>query len=116
MKLVHNNLGIQPPRSPISPSPPEVDIPSVDDRVEGFINSDFYNQYGSMFHPPPPPQSNVGFDAMFVGESSAPPEDEWDAPPPSDDWAARLSLDIFNIPPPPSHYSHTGEGGWAPWQ
>jgi hypothetical protein len=63
MKALHTHAGIQPPRSPISPSPPEVEIPSVDDRV--FLNLDLYYQYGSNFGsvigassssaPPPPP-------------------------------------------------------------
>jgi hypothetical protein len=65
MKALHNQDGCQPPRSPISPSPPEVEIPSVDDRVNAFLNFDLYNQYGSNFGsdigassssaPPPPP-------------------------------------------------------------
>jgi hypothetical protein len=43
MKALHNQAGCQPPRSPISASPPEVAIPSVDDRVNAFLNSDLDN-------------------------------------------------------------------------
>jgi hypothetical protein len=62
MKALHTQAGCQHPRSPISPSPPEVDIPSVDDRVNAFLNSDIYNQYGSNFG------SDIG-----ASSSSAPP-------------------------------------------
>jgi hypothetical protein len=65
MKAFHNQAGCQPPRSPILPSPPEVEIAYVDDRVNAFLNFDLYNQYGSNFGsdigassssaPPPPP-------------------------------------------------------------
>jgi hypothetical protein len=64
-KALHNQAGCQPPRSPISPSRPEVEIASVDDRVNAFLNSDLYNQHESNFGsdigassssaPPPPP-------------------------------------------------------------
>jgi len=33
IKMMHNAMNPQPPRSPISPSPLEVDIPSVPDRI-----------------------------------------------------------------------------------
>jgi hypothetical protein len=49
MKALHNQAGCQPPRSRISPSPPEDEIPSVDDRVNAFLKSDLYNHYGSNF-------------------------------------------------------------------
>jgi hypothetical protein len=39
MKHLHNHFGFQPPRSPISPTPPEVEIPSFDQRVRTMINS-----------------------------------------------------------------------------
>ena len=35
IKMMHNAMNLQPPRSPISPSPPEVEIPSVDARLQG---------------------------------------------------------------------------------
>jgi hypothetical protein len=68
MKHLHNHFGFQPPRSPISPTPPEVEIPSFDQRVRTMINSNLINEYGSMFFesgegssssavPPPPPGS-----------------------------------------------------------
>jgi hypothetical protein len=78
MKALHNQAGCQPPRSHISPSPLEVEIASVDDRVNAFLNSDLYNQYGSNFGsdigassssaPPPPP---IDFDSMFEGDTAA---------------------------------------------
>jgi hypothetical protein len=43
MKALHTQAGCQPPRSPISPSPPKVEIPSLDDRVNVFLNSNLYN-------------------------------------------------------------------------
>jgi hypothetical protein len=101
MKALHNQAGCQPPRSPISPSPPEVEIPSVDDRVNAFLNSDLYNQYGSNFGsdidassssaPPPPP---TGFDSMFEGDTTAPPP--WVPPPSTDEWAAHVSHEFFD--------------------
>jgi hypothetical protein len=104
MKALHNQAGYQPPRSPISPSPPEVEIPSVDDRVNAFINSDLYNQYGSNFGsdigassssaPPPPPPTS--FDSMFEGDTTAPPP--WVPPPSTDEWAARVSHEFFDQP------------------
>jgi hypothetical protein len=65
MKHLHNHFGFQPPRSPISPTPPEVEIPSLDQGARTMINSNMINEYGSMFFesgegssssaaPPPP--------------------------------------------------------------
>jgi len=33
IKIMHNAMNLHPPHSPISPSPPEVEIPSVDARM-----------------------------------------------------------------------------------
>jgi hypothetical protein len=67
MKLMHNAQGFQPPLSPPSPESPQVEIPSFEDRMRGWANSDMLNQYGLMFFeseqgqgssssvPPPPP-------------------------------------------------------------
>jgi hypothetical protein len=67
MKLMHIVQGFQPPRSPPSPESPWVEIPSFEDRMRGWANSDMLNQYGPMFFeskqgrgssssvPPPPP-------------------------------------------------------------
>jgi hypothetical protein len=103
MKALHNQVGCQPPRSPISPSPLEVEIASVDDRVNAFLNSDLYNHYECNFGsdigassssaPPLPPPT--GFDSMFEGDTTAPPP--W-VPPPSTDWAARVSHEFFDQP------------------
>jgi hypothetical protein len=68
MKHLHNHFGFQLPRSPISPTPSEVEIPTFDQRVRMMINSNMINYYGSMFFesgegssssaaPPPPPGS-----------------------------------------------------------
>jgi hypothetical protein len=46
MKLMHNAQGFQPPRSPPSPESPQVEIPSFEDRMRGWDNSDMLNQYG----------------------------------------------------------------------
>jgi hypothetical protein len=49
MKHLHNHFGFQPPHSPISPTPPEVEIPMFDQRMRTLINSNMINEYGSMF-------------------------------------------------------------------
>jgi hypothetical protein len=104
IKALHTQAVCQPPRSPISPSPPEVEIASVVDRVNAFLNSDLYNQYGSNFGldigassssaPPPPPPT--GFDLMFEGDTDVPPP--WVPPPSTDEWAACVSHEFFDQP------------------
>jgi hypothetical protein len=106
MKALHTQAGIQPPRSPISPSSLEVEIPSVDDRAQSFLHSDIYYQYGSNFGsdigassssvPPPPPLPPTDFDSMFEGDTTVPPP--WVAPPSTDEWAARVSHEFFDQP------------------
>jgi hypothetical protein len=105
MNALHTQADCQPPRSPISPSPPEVEIPSVDDRVNNFLNSDLYYQYGSNFgsdigasssSAPPPPPPSTGFDSMFQGDTTVPPP--WVPPPSTDAWAARVSHEFFDQP------------------
>jgi hypothetical protein len=49
MKLMHNAQGFQPPRSPPSSEFPQVEIPSFEERMRGWANSDMLNQYGPMF-------------------------------------------------------------------
>jgi len=51
VKMMHNAMNLQPPRSPVSPSPPEVVIPSVEDRVQGYVDSGYFEQYGHIFYP-----------------------------------------------------------------
>ena len=48
---MHNAMNLQPPRSPISPSPPEVEIPSVDARMQGYMDAGYFEQYGHIFYP-----------------------------------------------------------------
>ena len=52
VKLIHNAMNLQPPRSPISSSPPEVEIPSVEERVR--YGNIFYSDVGGSSHPPHP--------------------------------------------------------------
>ena len=49
-------------------SPPEAEIPSVEDRVQGYVDSGYFEQYGHIFYPdvcgpshapPPPPGEGV---------------------------------------------------------
>ena len=63
--MMHNAMNLQPPRSPVSPSPPKDEIPSVEDRVQGYVDSGYFEQYGHTFYlddsgpshaPPPPPE------------------------------------------------------------
>jgi hypothetical protein len=127
MKHLHNHFGFQPPRSPISPTLPEVELPSFDQRVRTMINSNLINEYGSMFFesgegssssvvPPPPfgseenpqpfgaPQGIVVYPPPFGAPVSPPPPlddaEGSEAPP---DWAGRFSTEIFGwsgYPPP----------------
>jgi hypothetical protein len=105
MKALHTQAGCQPPRSLISPSPLEVEIPSVDDRVNAFLNSDLYKQYGSNFgsdigasssSAPPPPPPSTGFDSMFEVDTVLQPP--WAPPPSTDEWATRVSHEFFDQP------------------
>jgi hypothetical protein len=75
MKLMHNAQGFQPPHSPPSPQSPHVEIPSFEDRMRGWANSDMLNQYGPMFF-----ESEQGQGSS----SSAPPPPSPFAPPPPD--------------------------------
>ena len=51
IKMMHNAMNLQPPHSPISPSPPEVENPSVDARMQGYQDAGYFEQYGHIFHP-----------------------------------------------------------------
>ena len=42
IEIMHNAMNLQPPRSPISPSPPEVEIPSVDARMQGYMDAGYF--------------------------------------------------------------------------
>jgi hypothetical protein len=114
MKLMHNAQGFQPPRSPPSPESPQVEIPSFEERMRRWANSDMLNQYGPMFFesehgqgssssvpPPPPPFAppppDVAGSSHFMEEEQAPPP----PPPPEQgqDWGARFSAEIFGYNP-----------------
>jgi hypothetical protein len=96
MKQLHAHFGFQSPRSPISPTPPEVEIPSFDQRMRTMINSNLINEYGSMFFessegssssatPPPPPGSEEVPQPCGVPQEPAaypPPFGALVAPPP----------------------------------
>jgi hypothetical protein len=116
MKLLrHNHFGFQPPRSPISPTPPEVKIPTFDQRVRGMVNSSMINEYGSMFFEsgeassssaaPPPPPSTYEVPQPF-GSPVAPAlalDTTYDpkAPP---DWDDHFSIEIFGWSSYPAPY------------
>ena len=48
---MHNAMNLQPPRPPISPSPHEVEIPSVEARVQRYMDAGYFEQYGHKFYP-----------------------------------------------------------------
>ena len=83
---MHNATNFQPPRSPISHSPPETIIPYVEERMQGYADSGYFEQYGHIFYP------DVG------GSSYAPP------PPPIDSYgpgASSVAAPFYAPPPPP---------------
>ena len=75
IKMMHNAMNLQPPHSPISPSPPEVVIPSVEDRVQGHVDFGYFEQYGHIFYldvrgsshaPPPTPPVKACLELILV--------------------------------------------------
>jgi len=60
---MHMDMKIEPPCSPISPTPPEVEVPSVDERLQGYMNSEYFDQ-------------NLG--ASLFGDPSQAPSQNWD--------------------------------------
>jgi hypothetical protein len=112
MKLMHNAQEFEPPRSPPSPESPHIEIPSFEERMRGWVNSDMLNQYGPMFFeseqgqgssssaPPPPyvpPHPDVPGSSHYMEQEQAPPP----TPPPDQgqDWGARFSTEIFGYNP-----------------
>jgi len=105
VKMMHNAMNLQPPRSPISPSPPEAEIPSVEDRVQGYVDSGYFEQYGHIFYPdvsgpshaPPstPPGEGVfgAYSSHFYGGVG--PSHEPSRPSEADQFAARISDAVF---------------------
>ena len=82
MKRMHNAMNIQPPRSPISPLPPQIEIPSMEERVQGYVGSGYFEQYGNIFYsdvddssdaPPPPPFYGAGASAAAAPSYAPPP-------------------------------------------
>ena len=94
IKRMHSAMNIQPPRSPISPSPPETVIPSVEERMQGYADSGYFEQYGHIFYP------DVG------GSSYDPP------PPPPDSYGpgASSAAAPFYAPPPPPLFGSSSFG------
>ena len=83
--MMLNAMNLQPPRSPVSPTPPKPVIPSVEERMQGYADSGYFEQYGHIFYP------DVG------GSSYDPP------PPPPDSYgpgASSTAAPIFEPPPP----------------
>jgi hypothetical protein len=114
MKLMHNAQGFELPRSPPSPKSPQVEIPSFEERMRMWANSDMLNQYGPMFFEseqgqgssssaPPPPPPFVPSPPDVVGSSHFMDQDQASPPPPppeqGQDWGARFSAEIFGYNP-----------------
>ena len=84
---MHNAMNLQPPHSPISPSPPEVEIPSVEARVQGHMDAGYFEQYGHIFYPdigatsftPTPVEGVFG---SFTSYGAAGPSESAPFPPP----------------------------------
>jgi hypothetical protein len=66
IKHLHNHFGFQSPRSPIFPTPLEVEIPLFDQRMRTMINSKMINEYGTIF-----------FELGEGSSSSTAPPDRW---------------------------------------
>ena len=99
---MHNAMNLQPPRSPISPSSPEVEIPSVEERVQDHMDSGYVVQYGNIFYPDvgatsstPLPGEGVFGPYTFhgAGSSHQPPHTSE-----ADQITARMSDAIFGGP------------------
>ena len=92
--MMHNAMNLQPPRSPISPTPPELVIPSMEEMVQGYADSGYFEQFGHIFYP------DVG------GSSYAPP------PPPPDSYGpgASSAAAPFYAPPPPPLFGSSSFG------
>ena len=97
-------MNLQPPHSPISPSPPEAEIPSVEARVQKYVDSRYFEQYGHIFYPdvsgpshapPPPPREGVfgTYPEYFYGGIG--PSHEPSRPSVADQFAARISDAVF---------------------
>ena len=102
-------MSLQPPRSPISPTPPEVEIPSVEDRLHGYMGARYFEQYGNIFYPdvdastsiPPlaPPGEGVfgAYPTFFHGAAGSSHEPH--RPSKAEQEAAHLSDALFVFPP-----------------
>jgi hypothetical protein len=104
MKMMHNAMNLQPPRSPVSHLPPEEEIPSVETIVQGHMDSGYFEQYGHIFYPdvsgpshapPPPPGEGVfgTYPKYFYGGAGS--SHETSHPSTTDQFAARISDAVF---------------------
>ena len=87
IKMMHNAMNLQLPRSPISPSPPEVEIPSVDARMQGYMNARYFEEYGHYFYPDvgatsSTPAPGEGVFGSFPTYGAARPSESAPFPPP----------------------------------
>jgi hypothetical protein len=87
--MMHNAMNLQPPRSPISPSPLEVEIPSVGARMQGYMDAGYFEEYGHIFYPDvgatsstPAPGQGVFGPYTFYGAGG--PSGSAPSPPPPD--------------------------------
>ena len=85
-------MNLQLPRSPISPSPPEVKIPSVRARMQGYMDAGYFEEYGHIFYPDvgttsstPAPGEGVFGPYTFYG-AAGPSGSAPFPPPPSPDY------------------------------
>ncbi|RLN09192.1 hypothetical protein C2845_PM11G06510 [Panicum miliaceum] len=109
IKMMHNSMNLQPPRSPISPTPPEVEVPSVEARLSGYLNSGNFDQYGSMFYPPHGPQDRGYFVSASADHFSSviygKPRPMYAAPPPPSfgdiSSSSHGATSYQGMPPPP---------------
>jgi hypothetical protein len=86
IKMMHNAMNLQPPRSPISPSPLEVEIPSVDARMQAYQDAGYFEKYGHMFYPDfvstSSPTPGEGVFGSFTSYGAAGPSESAPFPPP----------------------------------
>jgi len=102
VKMMHNAMNLQLPRSPIFPTPPEPVIPSVEERMQGYADSRYFVQYGCIFYPAdsgpshvPPPPFGDQFTYPEYFYAGAGPSHEPSLPSAAYQFAARISDAVF---------------------